>query len=106
MLDRPVAANPMNPKYYRVRAEYEMAGQSPDAIRVRQDYEAALRIDPNSVDMRLEYADALARLGQNADARREYETALSYNDRLDPKEPKRLDAAKLAEVREKIQRLR
>ena len=106
MLDRAVAANPMNPKYYRVRAEYEMAGQSPDTGRVRRDYEAALRIDPNSVDMRLEYADALARLGQNADARREYETALSYNDRLDPKEPKRLDAAKLAEVREKIQRLR
>ena len=106
LLDRAIAANPMSPKYYRVRAEFELANRSPDVSAVRSDYEKALRIDPNSVDMRLEYADTLARLNLPAEAKQQYETALRYNDQLAPDEPKRLSERKLAEVRQKIAALK
>ena len=105
MLDRTIATNPMSPKYYRVRAEFELTRNPASTDPVRADYEKALQIDPNSVDMRLEYADVLARTHSPIEAKKQYEIALSFNDQLSPDEPKRLSEKKLADVRQKIQQL-
>ena len=106
LLDRTLAANPMSPRYYRIRAEFRLQLSPPDARAVRDDFEHALQIDPNSVDMRLEYADALANLHEPAEAVRQYERALWFNDQLSPDEPKRLSEKRLADIHDKIARLR
>ncbi len=106
LLNAAVAANPMNPRYYRVRAEFASAQKSPNTQAIRADYESALRIDPNNVDIRLEFAEALARLGDHAEAKRQYELALSYNDQLDPQESKRLSAKRLAEIHATMQKMK
>ncbi len=105
LLDRAIIANPMSPRSFRVRAEFELQLKPPDVKSLRADFDRALQIDPNSVDMRLTYADVLADLGDKAEAKKQYETALWYNDQFSPKEPKRLSEKRLAEIRAKIARL-
>ena len=107
LLDSAIAANPVSPKYYRVRAQFEPPdGSTASTLIICSNYEQALRIDPNSVDMRLEFAEMLVRLNNPAVAKMQFELALSYNNQLDPNDPKRLSAARVMEIRERIETLR
>jgi Tfp pilus assembly protein PilF len=98
-LSRAIAADPTRAGYWVTRAKAEDASPTPDFARVRADYEQALRIDPNNVDVRLDFAAVLARQGDANAARVQYESALAYNDKLHPDEPKRLKPARLGEIR-------
>jgi O-antigen ligase len=102
LLDRAIAANPMNSVHYRTRAQFEMAQPAPDPNRIIADYKRVNELDPNDVSTHLEFADALLRLGMKQHALDEYKAALRYNDLLDPNEPKRLPASKLQEIQQAI----
>lgn len=103
--DDAVRANPSNVSYLASRAAFEASLPQPDADRVRADYDRALALDPANVALRLDYAGELERLGPSEQARAQYEKALWFNDQLQPDEVERLAPARLAEVREAIDRL-
>ena len=105
LLERAAAINPYRPEYWLSRADSEVLRPAPDLARIRAGYDRALALDPNSVQVRLDYAAILQRLGDRTGAREQYEAALRYNDLLSPDEPKRLPAAKVAEVRQAIAEL-
>jgi tetratricopeptide (TPR) repeat protein len=103
--DAAAAASPLDAHYRVARAALEASLPNPDVARIRADYDAAIAMDPASVSGRLDYAELLEKLGFPADARTQYEQALWYNDRLPPDEVKRLPAARVAEIQQKITQL-
>lgn len=98
LLNAAIAADPMNPQYYRTRAQLKATGASQDLGAAISDYQRVLAIDPNNVQLRLELADLYARAAQRDDAAKAYREALHYNNLLDPAEPKRLSSARVAEI--------
>jgi O-antigen ligase len=103
--DAAVAANPADAGYRAARAGFEAAGPSPDAARVRADFERALALDPANVAMRRHYAQTLEQLGATADARGQYERALWFDDQLLPDDAERLPPAKRRELEDRIRQL-
>jgi tetratricopeptide (TPR) repeat protein len=97
-----IEASSTSAAFPRLRAEFELRQSSPDQGRVCADYERVIRLDPNDVSAHLDYAGALERFGRRDEARRQYEQAIRLNDLLDAAEPERLPAAKVNEIRKRI----
>lgn len=106
MLDAAVAAAPRSAGYRATRAEWERERPTPDAPRVREDFERALAIDPNNVILRVRYADALESFGQRSEAAQQIERALWFDDQLPGYEKKRLPKPRADELRTKAAALR
>jgi O-antigen ligase len=104
MLDRAIASNPSEIKYYLLRARIAMSEGGYD--RARADFEKAIALNPNDVDIRLDFAEILKRTGHPADAGNQYRMALEANDRLNPDEPKRLPKGRVEEIHRAIDELK
>jgi len=105
IIESAIQANPRESKYHRWLASYELRQFSPDAVLIRQAYEAALRLYPRDVGARLEYAAALAQLGDAA-AAAQYRQALEYDDELAADEPKRIPKERRAEIEQRVRELK
>jgi hypothetical protein len=105
-LNAAIAADPINPQYYRTRTQLYATASPPQLAQAAADYQHLVQIDPNNVQLHLELADLYSRGGERDAAIEEYERALEYNDQLDPAEPKRLTEARVAEIRQTIAALR
>jgi hypothetical protein len=104
-LDKALAADPTLIRGYLTRARFQLQLPLPDVAAVRADFDHAIALDPNDVDTRLDYSEALEHFGLRWAAVEQYGAALEKNDGLSPDEPKRLPAAKVAELRDRIERL-
>jgi O-antigen ligase len=103
LMELAILENPKDGAGWRGDAAAELLKLQPDGARVRRDYDAAVRLDPNNVQLRLEYAAILAeKLHDDTAALAQYEAALRYNDLLNADEKKRLSAEELEKVREKM----
>ncbi|MFN4244050.1 MAG: O-antigen ligase family protein [Tepidisphaerales bacterium] len=104
MLDAAIAADPRHVRYRldRARLELLLAGDEADLDRALTELETATRLNPTDVPIRLEYAEALLRAGRVGEAVGQWRLALSYDDRLDPTEPKRMTAQQRASVERRI----
>ncbi|MCS7032730.1 MAG: O-antigen ligase family protein, partial [Phycisphaerae bacterium] len=102
-----IATNPRHPGYRIARAAFAMSlpAAERNISRIMADYSTAIALDPNNVPTRLAFARALEDSGNPRAAVEQYRAALQLNDRLDPQEPKRLSAAEVAEIRQKIEAL-
>ncbi|MBC8109198.1 MAG: O-antigen ligase family protein [Anaerolineae bacterium] len=101
-----IAANPNSPAYYAFLARLE-ASQSPmEMTGVIAAFDKSLAMDPSDVLSRLLYAQVLERAGRKPEARAQYEAALDKDAQLDANEPKRLNQAKIDEIKSRIDRLK
>lgn len=102
-----IRENPIEPVYYLTRARYLL--HSPEAASHRQeikdDFERAIKLNPNDVGTRVEFGDALASFNtpqDRAQAINQYRQALNFNSLLKEDEPKRLRGTKVEEIEKKI----
>jgi tetratricopeptide (TPR) repeat protein len=109
LLEQAVAADPVDPSNYLLRARYNLAsGGAANQDAIRHDFGRAIALNPNDVRVRLEYAQALERFGDREAALRQYQTVLKNNAdlvRLRPDEPKQLTEKEKAEVADRIRSL-
>jgi Tfp pilus assembly protein PilF len=101
-LDQAIAADPTLIKGYLTRAQFRMQLPSPNAQKVKDDYQTAIQLNPNDVDVRTEYGGALEHLGFAHEAAEAYRAALQKNDGLSPDEPKRLTSEQVQELLKKM----
>jgi O-antigen ligase len=106
LMDAAVAAEPGSPGHRVLRADLELTEAQPDASRVLADYAEAVRLDPKNVPRRVRYGELLERFGQKSEALHQYEQALSDDAQLPSFEKRRLPERKVAELRERIAKLR
>ncbi len=122
-LDRAIAVDPSSATYRLARARLYtdillpviasrattpslIAQKSEAQALVRNDFDAALRLDPNNVEARLAFAKALEQFGDAKAAAGQYEKALWYNAQLSKEENKRLPEARVAEITRRLTRFR
>jgi tetratricopeptide (TPR) repeat protein len=106
LLTAAIDDNPHNVKYYLMRAQWEQRRASPRIDRIRADYDRVLAIDPNNIASHLEYAEVLRHFNQPAAAVQQLEAALRYNDGLDPHDPRRLPADRVAAIDQTLRTLK
>ena len=102
MLARAIAADPMQPASYLLRARFLLQRHKEEQKQIRDDFTSALAIDPNNVAVRIEFARALESFGDVSAAKEQYRRALELNDKLDAAEPKRLAPLQREELLKKI----
>ncbi len=73
---------------YHLRAIFWLQMNDPDSMIA--DFNKVMELNPNDVSLRLEYAHDLEMFHLRSQAKKQFQLALSYNDQLDPAEPKRL----------------
>ena len=109
MLAEAIATNPLDFEYRLARANYlRQLNEPANFQQIHDDYESALKLNPNDVKDRIEFGDVLAAAGQRRQALEQYRIALMKNDQLDPDEPKRLehvDPKKRQDLERKIREL-
>jgi hypothetical protein len=62
-----------------------------DSKQMIADFDRVLQLNPNEASLRLEYAHDLELLHLLPQAREQFKLALTYNQLLDPDDPKRKD---------------
>jgi tetratricopeptide (TPR) repeat protein len=102
-VDRAIQANPRFIPVRLVRASILSSMHQADAVV--KELQQVYRLNPNDVGIRLDAGEFLARLGRNDLACEQYQAALDNNARLPADEPKRLPAARVAEIEAKIMAL-
>ena len=101
MLDIAIQTDPTSARYRIARAELE--AHTRDLPRAFDDFEEALRLDPNNLELRLEFAQLLRDAGRGAEARLQYEKVLELNGKLAPDEIRRLPEDRVKEIRRSIE---
>jgi len=103
LINAAIARNPFAISYRTMLAHLESETRPPDRARVNAAFSAALALNPAEVPLRLDYAGVLEQVFKDPPAAlTQYREALSYDDKLPPDEPKRLDPKRRAEVEQKI----
>jgi O-antigen ligase len=105
MLGIAIATEPTNVGYRLTRAGVELRQPQPDVGMIRQDYDAAVRLDPHNMQGRLDYAHALDKFGDPAAAAAQIRRALDTNRQYDPTEPERLPPEEVARLEDLAARL-
>ncbi|QOV92272.1 O-antigen ligase family protein [Humisphaera borealis] len=106
MLDLAIAASPLDAGYRVARAELARTLRPAADKLAADDYAAAIKLDPNNRENRIRYADVLEKLTLPREAAEQLEKVLELNDRLTKEEKKRLSEAQVADINQKIMKLR
>jgi tetratricopeptide (TPR) repeat protein len=88
---------------YHLRAIFWLQMNDPEEMTA--DFEKVMELNPNEVSLRLEYALDLELFHLQSEAKKQFKLALSYNDKLDPAEPKRLTPDQVAAITKEIDSL-
>ena len=101
MLTAAITADPANPGTWLERARFRrQIGDPSSAVII--DYTAVLARNPQDIQTRLEFGDYLDSINQHAAADEQYRLALRTNDQYHADEPRRLPAARVDALRQRL----